>query len=96
LSTGNNTELSRLQPLLQTELNRVGVVQSNVGSREQLLSQVQTQLNTQQTNTQSALSSQMDVNMATALTQLTQLQTSMQATLQVAASSLQMSLFQYL
>ena len=96
LSTSNNAELSRLQPLLQTELNRVGVVQSDVGSREQLLSQVQTQLTTQQTNTQAALSNQTDVNMATALTQLTQLQTSMQATLQIAASSLQMSLFQYL
>jgi flagellin-like hook-associated protein FlgL len=38
----------------------------------------------------------MDTNMASALTQLTQLQTSMQATLQTAASTMQMSLFSYL
>ncbi len=41
LSTSNNTELTRLQPLLQNELNRIGVVQSDLGSREQMLSQVQ-------------------------------------------------------
>ena len=96
LSTSNNTELSRLQPLLQQELNRVGVVQSDLGSREQMLSQVQTQLSTQQTNVQASLSDQMNVNMASALTQLTQLQTSLQATLQTAATSMQMSLFNYL
>lgn len=96
LNTSNNSELTRLQPLLQQELNRVGVVQSDLGSREQMLSQVQSQLTTQQTNSQSALSDQMNVNMASALTQLTQLQTSMQATLQTAASSMQMSLFNYL
>lgn len=96
LSTSNNTELSRLQPLLQQELNRVGVVQSDLGSREQMLSQVQTQLSTQQTNVQASLSDQMNVNMASALTQLTQLQTSLQATLQTAATSMKMSLFDYL
>jgi flagellin-like hook-associated protein FlgL len=42
------------------------------------------------------LSDQVNVNMADALTQLTQLQTSLQATLQVTANSLQMSLFNYL
>ena len=96
MSTSNNAELSRLQPLLQQESNRVGVVQSDLGSREQMLSQVQNQLTTQQTNVQSALSDQMNVNMASALTQLTQLQTSLQATLQVTASTMQMSLFNYL
>jgi len=96
LSTNNNAELSQLQSLLQQEENRVGVVQSDLGSREQLLSQVQTQMTTEQTNVQSALSDQLNVNMASALTQLTQLSTSLQATLQVAASSMQMSLFQYL
>lgn len=96
LSTNNNTELTRLQPLLQSELNRVGVVQSDLGSREQMLSQVQTQLSTSQTNVQSALSTQMDTNMASALTQLTQLQTSLQASLQTTASALQMSIFNYL
>jgi flagellar hook-associated protein 3 FlgL len=96
LSTSNNTQLSRLQPLLQQELNRVGVVQSDLGSREQMLSQVQTQLATQQTNVQGSISDQMNVNMASALTQLTQLQTSLQATLQTAATSMKMSLFDYL
>ena len=83
--------MSRLQPLFQQELNRIGVVQSNLGSREQLLSQVQTQMGTEQTNLQSALSDQINVNMASALTQLTQLSNSLQATLQVAATSISKS-----
>jgi flagellar hook-associated protein 3 FlgL len=96
LNTSNNTELTSLQPLLQNELNRIGVVQSDLGSREQMLSQVQTQLSTSQTDVQSALSNQMDTNMASALTQLTQLQTSLQAALQTTASTMQMSIFNYL
>ena len=87
--------MTQLQPQIQQELTKIGVVQADVGSRQQMLSQIQTELTTQQTNTQAALSSQMDTNMASALTQLTQLQTSMQATLQTAASTMQMSLFNY-
>ena len=96
LSTSNNTELSRLQPLLQQELNNFGVVQANVGSQQQMISGLQSELTTQQTNVQSALSDQMNVNMASALTQLTQLQTSLQATLQTTASTMQMSIYNYL
>ncbi|HUE14367.1 MAG TPA: hypothetical protein VMR25_09410 [Planctomycetaceae bacterium] len=96
LNSSNNAELSQLQPQLQQELNRVGIVQSDLGSREQMLSQIQTQLTSQQTSVQGSISDQMNVNMASALTQLTQLQTSLQATLQTAATSMQMSLFDYL
>jgi flagellar hook-associated protein 3 FlgL len=96
LQTSNNAELTRLQPLLQQELTRVSDVQGTVGAREQLLAQVSTQASTTQTNLQSSLSNLQNVNMATAITQLTQVQTSLQATLQVAASSMQMSIFQYL
>jgi flagellar hook-associated protein 3 FlgL len=96
LQTSNNAELTRLQPLLQQELTRVSDVQGAVGSRQQLLSQIQTQASTTQTNLQSSLSNLQNVNMATAITQLTQIQTSLQATLQVAASSMQLNLFQFL
>jgi flagellar hook-associated protein 3 FlgL len=96
LSTSSNTELSQLQPLLQQELNNFGVVQANVGSQQQMISGLQSELTTQQTNVQSALSDQMNVNMASALTQLTQLQTSLQATLQSTASTMQMSIYNYL
>jgi flagellar hook-associated protein 3 FlgL len=96
LQTSNNAELTRLQPLFQQELTRVSDVQGAVGSRQQLLSQIQNQASTTQTNLQSSLSNLQNVNMATAITQLTQIQTSLQATLQVAASSMQLNLFQYL
>jgi flagellar hook-associated protein 3 FlgL len=96
LQTSNNAELTRLQPLFQTELTRISDVQGTIGSRQQLLSQVQTQSSSTQTSLQSSLSNLQNVDMASAITQLTQLQTSLQATLQVAASSMQLNLFKFL
>jgi flagellin-like hook-associated protein FlgL len=96
LQMNNNAELTRLQPLFQQELQRVSIVQGSVGSQQQLLTQVQTQTSTLSTNLQSAVSNLQDVNMASAITQLTQLQTALQATLQVAASSMQLSIFSYI
>jgi len=96
LQSNNNTELTNLQPQLQQELARVSTVQGSVGSQQQLLTQVQSQATSNQTSLQSALSNVQDVNLATAITQLTQIQTSLQATLQTAASSMQLSIFSYL
>jgi flagellar hook-associated protein 3 FlgL len=96
LQTSNNTALTNLQPLLQQEVANVSTVQGGVGSQQQLLTQVQGETTTSQTNLQSALSGLQNVNMASAITQLTQIQTSLQATLQVAASSMQLSIFQYI
>jgi flagellar hook-associated protein 3 FlgL len=96
LNTNNTTALTALQPEFQQATNSVSEVQGDLGAREQLLSQVQSELQTNSTSLQSSLSDQVNVNMADALTQLTQLQTSLQATLQVTANSLQMSLFNYL
>ncbi|HXY33750.1 MAG TPA: hypothetical protein VEI07_05945 [Planctomycetaceae bacterium] len=96
LQSNNNTELTRLQPLFQQELTRVSTVQANVGSQQQLLTQVQSQASTLQTDLQSSLSNLQNVNTASAITQLTQIQTSLEATLQVAASSMQLSIFSYI
>jgi flagellar hook-associated protein 3 FlgL len=96
LQSNNNAELTRLQPLFQQELQQVSTVQANVGSQQQMLSQVQTQTSSLQTNLQSSISNLQDVNMASAITQLTQIQTALQATLQIAASSMQLSIFSYI
>ncbi len=96
LQTNNNTELTNLQPQLQQELARVSTVQGSVGSQQQLLTQVQSEATSNQTSLQTSLSNVQDVNLATAITQLTQIQTSLQATLQTAASSMQLSIFSYL
>jgi flagellar hook-associated protein 3 FlgL len=92
LQSNNNAELT----LFQQEIQRVSTVQGNVGSQQQLLTQIQTQTSTEQTNLQASLSTLQDVNMASAITQLTQIQTSLQATLQTAASSMQLSIFNYI
>jgi flagellar hook-associated protein 3 FlgL len=96
LQTNNNTTLTNLQPLLQQEIANISTVQGSVGSQQQLLTQIQGETTTSQTNLQSALSGLQNVNMASAITQLTTIQTSLQATLQVAASSMQLSIFQYI
>jgi flagellar hook-associated protein 3 FlgL len=96
LRNNNQNELSTLQPLFTQEQARISSVQGDLGSHEQMLSQLQSQITTTTTNLTSSLSDQRDVDMASAITQLTQLTTAMQATLQTAASSLKMSLFNYL
>ncbi len=96
LSNNDSTALSRIQPLLQQENQRVSIVQGSLGAREQMLAQMSTQLNSDQTNLKAALSKQMDVDLTEALTQFTQLSTTLQATLQVAANSMRLSLFNFL
>jgi flagellar hook-associated protein 3 FlgL len=96
LQSNNNTQLTQLQPMLQQEVARISTVQASIGSQQQLLTQVQSETTSQQTNLQTALGNVQNVNMASAITQLTQIQTSLQATLQTAASAMQLSIFSYI
>jgi flagellar hook-associated protein 3 FlgL len=96
LESGNTTELTQLQPQLQQEIDTVSGVTAKLGSQQQLVGQIQTELASDNTDLQGSISNQMSTNMAQALTQLEQLSTSLQATLQVTASTMQMSLFNYL
>jgi flagellar hook-associated protein 3 FlgL len=96
LQSSNNTELSQLQPILQQEIQNVSSAEANIGSEQELMTQVQSETTSEQTNLQTVLGNVQNVNTASAITQLETVQTSLQATLQVAASSMQLSIFSYL
>ncbi len=81
---------------LQADSQNVTAAQAVVGSRVQELNSRTTTLQTQETSTQSLLSSYQDVDYATATTQYQELQTSLQASLLVTSKTLSLSLMDYL
>ena len=81
---------------LQTDSAKVTTVQAVVGSRVQELQSRTTTLATENTSTQSLLSTYQDVDYTTATTQYQELQTSLQASLLVTSRTLSLSLLDYL
>lgn len=96
LRTNDAQTLNRLLPQIDTEVSRVNTARASVGSKEQLLTTLQNGLGEANLQSQDQLSKVKDVDLTTAITQLLQLQQSLQATLQVGAQINQMSILQYL
>jgi flagellar hook-associated protein 3 FlgL len=67
-----------------------------VGARQQSLSNLTTLLSTQSTNLQSAISTNYDTDMTTAISDLTAAQTAYQASLEATASIMKITLLNYL
>ena len=81
---------------MQQASQNLSVTQASLGAEEQTLSSVQTQLTSQNTQLQSLLSSNQDVDMATVISNLTAQQVAYQASLQVMAQMFKMTLLNYL
>ena len=81
---------------LRADSVTVTTVQAVVGSRVQELNSRQATLATQQTSTQTLLSSYQDVDYTTATTQYQELQTSLQASMLVTSRTMSLSLMDYL
>ncbi|MFO0917593.1 MAG: flagellar hook-associated protein FlgL [Planctomycetaceae bacterium] len=96
LRTNDTQTLNRLLPQIDSEVSRVNSARAAVGSKEQLLTTLQNGLGDANLQSKDQLSKVKDVDMTTAITQLLQMQQSLQATLQVAAQINQMSILQYL
>ena len=96
LRTGNNAELTRLGDMVETELDRFRQVQGEVGNRLQLVDRVDDQLTDGELHMRETLSGELDTNMSEAILEISQRQAAMQATMQVAASALRLSLWSYL
>jgi flagellar hook-associated protein 3 FlgL len=93
----NDTDaISLASQHLQTDSGSVTNAQAVVGSRVQELNSRSTTLASENTSTQSLLGTYQDVDYATAVTQYQTLQTSLQATLEVTASTMSLSLMDYL
>ncbi len=96
VQNGDSGGISSALNLLGTATQQVNFAQAEVGAREQALTDIQSSLSTQQTDLQQSLSNATDVDMATAITNLTQIQASFQATLEMAGQLSQLTLMNFL
>jgi flagellar hook-associated protein 3 FlgL len=93
----NDTEaIGRSLTSLDTDMSRVTFASADIGSRVQTLGVISSNLKDENVQLQSSLSDDTEVDMAQAISDMTARQYSMQASLQTAASMLQLSLLNYL
>ena len=96
LQTNNSTEISRDLGLLSANQTQMNLAQSELGAREQSLQTAQTALTNSLTSLKSDYSNAVDIDEATAATNLTTQQTDYQASLEATALISKLSLFNYL
>ncbi|QDU43073.1 flagellar hook-associated protein FlgL [Symmachiella dynata] len=96
LLNGDDKELQRLNEMLDEELRRVNLARGDVGSRLKVLDEVGNRLADQEVQIRETLSQEYEVDIAEVITNIAQLQTYMQASYQISASTLQLNLFSYI
>jgi flagellar hook-associated protein 3 FlgL len=96
LDNNDTGGINRAIGLLDGATSQLNLVRADLGAREQSLTAVSSSLATEQDNLQASLSNTVDVDMATAITNLTALQTSYTATLQMTAQLSRLTLLNYL
>jgi flagellar hook-associated protein 3 len=96
LQTGDQAGIARGLALLSSATSQLGLARADLGVREQSVTALQTSLTSQQNQLQSSLSNDTDIDMATAITNLTQQQVSYQASLQMTAQLAQLTLINFL
>ena len=87
LQSNDTAGITRAVGLIDSSSNQLNLTRAELGAREQSLTAISTSLSYEQNNLQSTLSSTVDTDMAAAITQLTALQTSFTATLQLTPRS---------
>jgi flagellar hook-associated protein 3 FlgL len=96
LDAGDNATLQTLDPQITRELERLNIVRGDVGSRLSFLDDVDNRLEDQNLLLETSLSNEFDADLTTIITQLTQTTTVLQATMQIAGQTQQLSLLNYL
>jgi len=96
LQSGNAQAITAAGQGIQSDINRVIELHGQTGAYEQQLTNQQTDLQQQNTATQTLMSQLKDVDMTKAISQFQTLQTALEASLETAASSLQISLINFL
>ena len=96
LLAGDNGTLTALGGQITAESDRLSGVRGVIGSRVQTLQSIESSLQNQTLQTQQALSDAKDTDMASVLSELVAQQTAFEASLRIAAQTMQMSLAQYL
>ncbi|HEY2838037.1 MAG TPA: flagellin, partial [Pirellulales bacterium] len=96
LQSGDVTQIGAALTPLDTDLSRLNFARADVGSRTQSLGVLSTRLKDENTQLQSSLSDETDVDLVQAISNLTAKQYSLQASLQTTATILQLSILNYL
>ncbi len=96
LRGGDNQELSRLDSLLEREIDRFQLVRGEVGSRLQILDQVQNRVLDRALQIKQSLSVDFDTDLTETITQVAQVQTALEASLRIAAQTSQLTLLAFL
>jgi len=96
LENNDTNGINRSITLLDGATSQLNLARADLGARESSLNSISNSLADDQNNLQSTLSNTVDVDMASAITNLTALQTSFSATLQMTAQLSRMTLLNYL
>jgi len=96
LNNEDDRELARLGPLFSAESERLNLVRGEVGVRLKLLDETEDQLISDDIELRQSLSAEFDADLAEVIIQVTSVTQTLQATLQIATASLQLTLFSFL
>ena len=96
LRSSDDNELARLDPLFQQESERLTLVRGDIGLRLQSLDNVKNRLLDEEVLLRQSLSDEFDTDLTQAITQIAETTGVLQASLQVAAQSLQLTLMNFL
>jgi flagellar hook-associated protein 3 FlgL len=96
LEQNDTEEIGRSIGRLDTDINRVSFARSEIGSRLQSLDVIGTKLQDENVQLKTALSNDMDIDLAEAISSMTARQYALQASLQTAGSVLKLSLLDFI
>ncbi|MGO9115625.1 MAG: flagellar hook-associated protein FlgL [Thermoguttaceae bacterium] len=96
LQNNDQAAIQQSMTLLSNSMQNLGNARDQLGVQEQSLSSLTTQINNEQINLQSAMSTDYDTDMASAVSEYTGAQIAYQATLETTASLLKLTLLNYL
>ncbi len=96
LQDNNQVAVQQAMSLLSNGMQTLNNARDRLGVQEQSLTTLNTQISNEQTNLQSAMSTDYDTDMAAAASNYTSAQIAYQATLETTASMLKMTLLNYL
>jgi flagellin-like hook-associated protein FlgL len=96
LQNGDPVAIGEAVERIDVDLNRVTFARGEIGTRLQTLDAVETRLEDENVQLRSALSNEIDVDLVEAISNLTARQYALQASLQMSASILNLSILDYL
>src|SRR4029077_18798575 len=96
LQTGDVTKIGAAITPLDNDLSKISFSRAEIGSRSQSLDVIKTRLQDENTQLQSSLSDETDVDLVQAISNLTAKQYALQASLQTTANILNLSILNYL